>query len=721
MPLESSRPASCPACGSPDAAPDGRTSTVLRIEKMDCPTEERLIREKLQGVPGIGALEFNLLKRTLAVTHEPDALPRALSALADLAMPAIVQEAGAEKTVPHEPSKFAWAGLAFAGVAAVAAEVAEWNGAPSWLTIGFALAAILTGGIETYKKGWIALRHANLNINALMSIAVTGAMLIGYWPEAAMVMFLFALAEVIEAKSLDRARGAIRDLMALSPDTATARQADGSWKQVRAEEVAAGTVVRVRPGERLALDGSVVSGRSTVDQAPITGESLPVEKSEGDAVYAGTVNQAGSFEYRTTAPATESTLARIIHVVERAQASKAPTQRFVDRFSRVYTPAVFAAAIAFAVAPPLFFGGDWMQWIYRGLVLLVIACPCALVISTPVTIVSALASAARRGILVKGGAYLEVARHVRVIAIDKTGTLTSGRPRQTDFAATSGEDAAQMRRMAASLAARSDHPVSLAIAHAAQGERIALQDVEDFEALPGRGVRGRIGGRLHYLGNRRLMEELRIASGEMSALGDRHEADGKTLVYLATADGILGLFAVADTVRDTSREAVRQMRELGVRTVLLTGDNARTAASVAAQVGVDEARGGLLPEDKLRIVEQLGETFGKVGMVGDGINDAPALARADVGIAMGAAGTGTAIETADVALMDDDLRKVPALLRLSRRTAGILKQNIAIALGIKAIFIAMTIAGTATMWMAVFADMGASLIVVFNGLRLLRR
>ena len=697
------------------------TRTTLSIPKMDCPTEEGLIRAKLKDVPGVAGLEFNLVQRSLTLTHEPAALQPALAALAEIGMPAAVPAAASPEPAP-ETERTNWWPMIVSGVAATAAEIVEWSvGGFHWATVVLALVAIFTGGLPTYKKGWIALRNGNLNMNSLMSIAVTGAMIIGYWPEAAMVMFLFALAEVIEAKSLDRARRAIRDLMDLAPDTATVRRADGSWKEVDAKQVAVGAIARTRPGERIALDGVVVSGHSTVDQAPITGESLPVEKAEGDPVFAGTINQAGSFEYRVTALASNSTLARIIHAVEAAHGSRAPTQRFVDKFSRIYTPAVFAVAIAFALVPPLVFGGAWMDWIYRALVLLVIACPCALVISTPVTIVSGLAAAARRGILIKGGAYLEEARHITLLALDKTGTLTHGKPRQTDFQPIAGQDAGMVRVIAASLAARSDHPVSTAIARAAEAAGIEGHEVSAFKALPGRGVEGQIGGLTYRLGNYRMLQEFGLSGGVLEKALQDYEREGKTVVYLANASSVLGFFAVADTLRETSREAVAELHRLGVKTVLLTGDNAHTAAAIASQVGIDEAKGNLLPEDKLRIIEELGKKGGKIGMIGDGINDAPALARAHVGIAMGAAGTDTAIETADVALMDDDLRKVPVFLSLSRRTAAILKQNITIALGIKAVFIAMTVAGTATMWMAVFADMGASLLVVFNGMRLLRK
>ena len=697
-------------------------STSLLIAKMDCPTEEGLIRGKLQGMPGISGMEFNLVQRKLTLRHDEQALPQALAAIQSLGFEAQAESSQDVAEAPDVATKTPWAMLAVAGASALAAEVIEWSsGGVNWIVVALALVTIFTGGLTTFKKGWIALRNRNLNMNALMSIAVTGAMVIGHWPEAAMVMFLFALAEVIEAKSLDRARNAIRGLLDLAPEDATVRQADGSWEAVPAKAVALGSIVRVRPGERIALDGEITSGRSAVNQAPITGESLPVEKAEGDPVFAGTINESGSFEYRVTALATNSTLARIIHAVEAAQGARAPTQRFVDAFARIYTPAVFAVAIAMALVPPLAWGLPWLEAIYRALVLLVIACPCALVISTPVTIVSGLASAARRGILVKGGVYLEEGRKLAVLALDKTGTLTHGKPSQTDFEALIDLPMNELRSYAASLATRSDHPVSLAIARAAAADAIPLKDVDDFAAIPGRGVQGVIDGRDYFLGNHRLMTELGLANRDLEARLTALERQGKTVVLLAAEGQVHALFAVADTVKDTSRAAIVELHALGVRTVMLTGDNPHTAESIAGQVGVDEARGNLLPADKLKAIESMLGSNGKVGMVGDGINDAPALARADIGFAMGAAGTDTAIETADVALMDDDLRKIPYFIRLSRATASILTQNIVLALGIKAIFVALTFAGQATMWMAVFADMGASLLVVFNGLRLLRR
>ncbi|WP_256345359.1 heavy metal translocating P-type ATPase, partial [Pseudomonas sp. F1002] len=480
-------------------------------------------------------------------------------------------------------------------------------------------------------------------------------------------------------------------------------------------------IVRVRPGERIGLDGEVTSGQSTIDQAPITGESLPIEKTVGDKVFAGTINQAGSLEYKVTAAANNSTLARIIHAVEQAQGARAPTQRFVDTFAKVYTPAVFIFALGVALIPPLFMGGVWFEWVYRALVLLVVACPCALVISTPVTIVSGLAAAARKGILIKGGVYLEGGYKLDYLALDKTGTITHGKPVQTDYLALfpNMEDSAPA--LAASLAGRSDHPVSLAIANAAVDKNLAVHTVDNFEALTGRGVKGEINGEVYYLGNHRLVEELNLCSPALEKKLFALEKQGKSVVLLLDKSGPLALFAVADTVKDTSREAIQQLHDLGIKTLMLTGDNTHTAKAIADQVGIDQAQGDLLPTDKLQAIEALYAKGHRVGMVGDGINDAPALARSEIGFAMAAAGTDTAIETADVALMDDDLRKIPAFIRLSRQTSSILKQNIALALVIKAIFLAVTFLGMATMWMAVFADMGVSLLVVFNGLRLLRK
>ncbi|MDH1265326.1 heavy metal translocating P-type ATPase [Pseudomonas sp. GD03944] len=700
---------------------------------MCCPTEQMMIESRLGKHGGIQKLEFNLMNRTLGVWHSlADAreIEREVAALGMRAEPLDAQDSAAPAQGDHHghdhdhgslSMRGKWL-LALSGISAAGAEVLHFTeAAPEWVVAAVALLAILLCGPTTYKKGWIALRNLNLNINALMSIAVTGAVLIGQWPEAAMVMFLFTLAEMIEARSLDRARNAIRGLMDLAPERATVRQADGEWLEVDVKTVVIGALVRVRPGERIGLDGEIQRGSSAVNQAPITGESLPVEKSVGDPVFAGTINENGSFEYQVTAEAGNTTLARIIHAVEEAQNSRAPTQRFIDQFSRVYTPAVFFFALAVALVPPLLMGGTWTEWIYRALVLLVVACPCALVISTPVSIVSGLAAAARKGILVKGGVYLESGAKLSFITLDKTGTITHGKPEQTDYVAWVSDSGVDVPRVAASLAGRSDHPVSLAIAKRAALDESALLAVDEFEALPGRGVRGVVEGERHYLGNQRLIEELGLGSSALDAAMGDLERQGKTVVALATEARVVALFAVADTVKASSQAAIEALHRLGIKTMMLTGDNAHTAQAIASQVGIDEVRGNLLPADKLAAIGELQSRGHVVGMVGDGINDAPALASAQVGFAMAAAGTGTAIETADVALMDDDLRKLPAFIQLSRSTTAILRQNIGFALGIKAIFLVFTLLGWATMWMAVFADVGVSLLVVLNGLRLLKK
>ncbi|BDX18016.1 copper-translocating P-type ATPase [Halopseudomonas aestusnigri] len=692
----------------------GEQVSRIHIEQMDCPTEERLIRQRLTGMAGVGTLHFNLLQRVLSVSHLPERREAVLTAINELGFsPRLLVD-------DHRPEASAgkpWWPLALAGGVALLAEIVHFASGPVWLGALLALLAIALSGIDTYRKGWVALRHRTLNINALMSIAVTGAVLIGQWPEAAMVMVLFAIAEHIEARSLGRAREAISSLLALAPEQASVQLEDGSWAVRASSDVALGARVRVRPGERIALDGEVVSGRSAVNQAPITGESMPVDKQQGDPVFAGTINQNGTLEYRVTAVAGQTTLARIIHAVEQAQSDRAPTQRFVDRFAAIYTPVVCLLALLMAVLPPLLTDAGWYEWIYRALVLLVVACPCALVISTPVTIVSALAAGARRGLLIKGGVHLEQGDQIDLIALDKTGTLTEGRPVQTDFQLLAGSDADAAQQRAASLAARSDHPVSRALAKA---NSQPLLTVDDFAALPGQGVSGLINGERYWLGNARLAEARGLLSATLQERLGLLEREGKSLVLLIGEDQVLALFAVADTLKRGSRDAIRELHTLGVESIILSGDNAPTVQAIATQVGIDRAHGNLLPDDKLALIRQARARGKRVAMVGDGINDTPALAAADIGFAMAAAGSDSAIETADVALMDDDLRKLPAFISLSRRTLRVLRQNIWLALGIKAVFVALTLTGSATMWMAVFADMGVSLLVVFNGLRLLR-
>jgi Cd2+/Zn2+-exporting ATPase len=604
--------------------------------------------------------------------------------------------------------------------------------------------AILVGGFYIARAGWAALRTArSLDMNALMTIAAVGAIFVGEWAEGAVAMFLFSLGNTLESYTMDRARNAIRGLMDLSPRTATVLDGDRE-EQVPVEELRAGDRILVRPGERIPMDGVVLAGASAVNQAPITGESLPVEKSPGDEVFAGTVNGQGALTARVTRLAADTTIARIIRMVEEAQAQKAPSQRFVDRFARVYTPAVIAIAAGIAVLPPLIgsllgagaFGVLFGEWFYRALVLLVIACPCALVISTPVSIVSAVASAARSGVLIKGGAYLEALGALRVIAFDKTGTLTAGEPQVVDIrcpdhpAGLAWADCPDCRRMLADAAAverLSEHPLARAVVQAAKvlGSASVLPAARAVEAVTGRGVRGQVNGHSLTVGTHTYIHEdhPELAEGPFcEAVHAAQDAGQTVMVVRDDCCGVRGYIAVADTLRPGVAAVMDRLGEMGIEhRVMLTGDTGATARAVAQAVGVDDVRADLLPEQKVAAIEALLERHGAAAMVGDGVNDAPALARATVGIAMGAAGTDTALETADVALMADDLSKLPFAVRLSRRTRAIIRQNVALSLGIKAVFLTLAVAGAATLWMAVFADVGASLIVTFNGMRLLRQ
>lgn len=721
----------CGSCGkeevpmaTPNPAHNG-SQLVFSIRNMDCPTEEKLIRNHLEGRRGIDSLQFNLMERKLTVITTLS-VSAVQSALRDIGMQAVpATTAGGLVNVgelPEENSRLTWWRVGAAGILALLAEGLVFAGMAetAWPVIALALIAIALGGLDTLRKGWIALKTFTLNINFLMSIAVAGAMLIGQWPEAAVVTVLFAVAELIESYSLERARGAIQKLMAMAPETARLRTADGLWQSVEARTVTPGQIMQVLPGERVPLDGEVVAGRSTVNQAPITGESLPVEKQVGDTVFAGTINEHGVIEVKVSADYSHTTLARIIETVQEAQAERAPTQRFVDEFARYYTPAVVFLALLVVLVPTVFMGLPFETWLYRGLVLLVIACPCALVISTPVTVVSALAAAARQGILVKGGVYLEGGRKLTMVALDKTGTLTEGRPVVTDVLPLNHRPVPELLQLAMSLDAHSTHPVAAAIVAHATGQGVSPLAVTEFESLTGRGVTGVIEGQRYYLGNHRLIEELVVCSPAVEERLFRLEAEGKTAVVLASTTEPLAVLAVADTLRESSVQAVHALTAMGLKTLMLSGDNQQTAATIAAQVGIGDARGNLLPEDKLKIVSELQDAGEVVGMVGDGVNDAPALAKSFIGFAMGAAGTDTALETADVALMKDDLRKLPAFIALSRQASRVLWQNITVALGIKAVFFGLALAGMATLWMAVFADMGASLLVVLNGLRLLR-
>ncbi|MBF0611449.1 MAG: heavy metal translocating P-type ATPase [Magnetococcales bacterium] len=611
--------------------------------------------------------------------------------------------------------------LVTSGTSAALAEVGAWSGMAEdspWI-IALALFSILVGGFKTIQQGWQAVRRLSLDIHFLMSLAVVGAMILGQWPEAAMVIFLFALAEWIETLSLDKARHAVRELMSLTPEEITLRNEQGEWQTIPTATALVGATALLKPGERVALDGVVLAGRSAVNQAPITGESMPVLKEVGDSLFAGSINGTGTLEFRVTSDAGHSTLARMIATIQEAQSKRAPMQRFVESFAQYYTPAVVLIASLLAVLPPLLFQMPLHESVYNALVMLVVSCPCALVISTPVTIVSGLAAGAKQGILIKGGLYLEQAHHLKAIALDKTGTLTHGRLELCEVILLGQQEKERVLRLAASLEAHSEHPVAAAIRSAWPANRLLLH-VREFEALAGRGAKGVVSGEVYHLGNLRLLTELGLHTPEIAAMVGPLEEDEKTVVILASPREPLAIFAVTDQLRDNAAPAIARLHGLGIVTLMLTGDNPATAEAIARHTGIDQVQANLLPEEKWRAIEELTQRYQKVAMVGDGINDAAALAGATIGIAMGGSGTDAAMETADVIIMNDDLAKVASFIQLGHATHKILWQNIVLAIGIKGFFLLLAAFGMASLWMAVIADMGTSLLVIVNGRRLLK-
>ena len=583
-------------------------------------------------------------------------------------------------------------------------------------------AAILSGAWYVIPRAIAAARNLRPDMNLLMIVAVTGAMGLGEWLEASSVSFLFALALLLESWSVERARKAIKALIDISPKNASILDPQrGTLEEKPVEEVPAQAIVLVRPGEKIPLDGVITKGSSFVDQSPITGESLPVARFVGDEVYAGTINGDGSIEFRVTRPASDTTLAQIIHLVEEAQARRAPAEQWVERFARIYTPSMMLLALTIALMPPLLMAQDWSLWFYRALVLLVIACPCSLVISTPVSIVAGLTSAARNGILIKGGAFLEAPAKLKTMAFDKTGTLTKGQPSLQKIIPLENHSREELLAKAASLEMHSTHPLARAVVRRAREEGIEIPEAHDFTILPGQGAQGIVHDAMYWIGNLRLLKERHPLSADLEELAGSIEDAGHSMVIMWRDDHVCGLMSFADEVRPESRNTIGELKSLGVeRVVMITGDHEKTAREVAAATGVSQWHFELLPQDKVKVIEELKQDGDAVAMVGDGVNDAPAMAGASVSIAMGAMGSDVAIETADIALMSDDLSKLPWLIRHSRRTLNIIKTNIAFSLGLKLIFVGMASVGTATLWMAIAADMGASLLVIANGLRLLR-
>jgi len=712
----------------------------FRVHGMTCAEEVDALRRELAPiVGGSDRLAFDILAGRMSVSATPDVTEAALTqAVARAGLTAEPWRDGAmaqTRTVWDRHGRaittaacavFAVAGFALhtrlAGLAeALGSEGAAPGQGPPGGVRTLYIMAIVSGAWFVAPRAWAALRRLRPDMHLLMTIAVCGAAAIGEWFEAATVTFLFSLSLALESWSVQRARRAVAALLDLAPPSARLRRPDGREETVAPHQVPVGSVVVVKPGEKIPLDGRVVSGASVANEAPITGESNLVPKLAGDAVFAGTINGDGALLIETTKTADQTTLAVIVRMVGEAQSRRARAEQWVERFARRYTPAVLALATLTLTVPPLFLGGSWGDWLYRSLVLLVIGCPCALVISTPVSIVAGLAAAARNGVLIKGGIHLETPARVRAVALDKTGTLTRGYPLVAEVACVDGADQRHVLAIAAALEARSEHPLAAAILEHARDQGVSAAAAEDFRSLPGRGATGRVDGREVWVGSHRYLEEREQETHEVHVLLQKLSRGGRTVVIVGDSRRVHGLIALADNPRRSARQAIQDLRDLGVqRIVMLTGDNRATAEAVARDTGVDETYAELLPTDKVDEVERLVRIYGDVAMVGDGVNDAPALARAGVGIAMGAAGSDAAIETADVALMSDDLAKVPWLIAHSRRTVAIVRQNISLSLSVKALFVILTLSGHASLWAAIAADMGASLLVIGNGLRLLR-
>ncbi len=714
------------------------TAAAFRIRGLDCAEEVAILKRELGPlVGGEESLGFDVLRgklTVLAVDVAPETIRDAVARTGMKAEPWMeaagepeggdgrrlqnLLAAGSGLLTAAGFATHAWiAGGLLAALGSEGLGVAEGVPLPARALY---LLAIVLAGRYVLPKAVYALRSLRPDMNLLMTLAVIGAIVLGEWFEAATVAFLFALSGALEAWSVGRARRAVEALMDLSPATARVKSCCGEEQQVEASQVAVETIFVIHPGEKVPLDGTVVDGRSEVDQAPITGESMPVPKAGGDEVFAGTINGSGVLEVRSTRAADDTTLAHIIRLVEEAQSRRSPSEQWVEKFARVYTPAVMALALAVAVVPPLALGASWADWLYRALVLLVIACPCALVISTPVSIVAALASAARSGVLIKGGVFIEAPARLSAIAFDKTGTLTEGEPSVIEVVPFADHDEAGLIERAAALEGRSGHPLARAVRRHAEARGFEVPPARDVQILPGEGVTGRVDGKAFWLGSHRYLEDRGQETPEVHEMLERMSDAGRTVIVVGNDDHVCGFIAVADGVRPEAREALAALRQEGMHLVMLTGDNEGTARAIGRQTGVDDVRSELLPLDKVETVERLVESYGEVAMVGDGVNDAPAMGRATLAVAMGSAGSDAAIEAADVALMSDDLSKLPWLIRHSRRTLAVIHQNVVFALGVKLLVFALATAGLATLWMAIAADMGASLLVIANGLRLLR-
>lgn len=683
---------------------------------MDCAVK---FEKEVAAIPGVtrAELNFGASKITVEGIYDPAAISRIGSRHS---ITALTGDQQGTVNVPVWKKHNKMLTCCLSGVAVLTGWILMTAGASHDVVVTMYLIAMITGGFALAKKGFFSICRADFDINVLMTIAVVGAVLIGQWSEGAVVAFLFSVSESLESYTMDKARRSIKELMNIAPREATVRRKCGQTL-LPVDQILVGDILIIKPGEKIAMDGKIINGSTSVNQAAITGESLPVEKETGNEVFAGTINEEGAIEVVVTKLVNDTTIARIIHMVEDAQAQKAPSQKFIDRFAAVYTPVVIALAATVMLVPPMAFGLPWGPWIYRGLTLLVVSCPCALVISTPVALVTAIGNAARNGVLIKGGVYLEEAGKLSVMAFDKTGTLTLGKPVVTDVIPLGITAENQVLSLAAGIELFSEHPLAKAIVKKAEDEKVSPTEVENFSALKGKGATAILGERQYFIGSPRLFAELKADTAETAKIVAGLQLEGKTAMMLGTAAEVLGIIAVADKVRDSSKTALTGLKQAGLqKAVMLTGDNQSTANAIAAELQLDDVYAELLPEHKVEAVKNLLAKYGKAAMVGDGINDAPALASATVGIAMGVAGTDTALETADVALMADDLTKLPFLLHLSRAALKIIRQNVYFAIIIKLLAILIMFPGWLTLWMAIMADMGASVLVTLNGIRLMR-
>jgi Cd2+/Zn2+-exporting ATPase len=712
-----------------------------RIHGLHCAEEVAVLRREIGGLAGIVNLEFDVINTRMSVSFDPTLIDEAriIAAVAKTGMSAqpwqqrLAQDEGGSWERHGQLILTTSSGilLLLAFLLHALLHGGLWHALSSGNTPGhiFPLPVVLLYALSVLIAAWqvmpkalLALRRLRPDMNLLMLVAVLGAMGIGEWLEAATVAFLFALSLLLEHWSVERARRAIDGLMNLAPSTARLVSEDNSeLQELPVEQVPVGARLLIRPGDRVPLDGEVLRGESTLNQAPVTGESMPVAKVPGDAVYAGSVNHDGVLEIRSSKVAADSTLARIMRMINEAQSRRAPSQQWVERFATWYTPLMMGLALLILLLPPLFLGGSWSVWLYRSLVTLVIACPCALVISTPVSVVSALTTAARHGVLIKGGIFLELAGRLRAMAMDKTGTITQGQPSVQKILPLSGHDENELLERAAALETHSEHPLARAILREAAERDLQVTAASELRASKGKGVEALFDGRPFWLGNHRFMHEKGQETPEVHHLMQELENDGYSVVAIGNDKHVCGLLGIADAMRPELPSIVKNLHKLGVKPiVMLTGDNEGSARSIATAAGVDEWRSELLPEDKVAAMGALMREHRRVAMVGDGINDAPAMAAASLGVAMGAMGSDLALETADIALMGDDLSRLPWLIKHSRQSLAIIKQNIVFALGLKALFIALTLLGVASLWLAIVADTGATLLVIANGLRLLK-